>query len=439
MALTLEEIKIRLGVDASAIGAQLNGATQKLAAWGRNLAGVFIGGSAMGKFIEMFDRLDKRIDNIKRTAEKSGLGTDFTQDLMNVGKLAGISGEEIEGMMDGFVKHLKPGEEPATKLKQIADQLSRTSDAGERAAIAIDAFGKAGIKMIPILSQGADAVERLSSSMGKLSAEQILEIDAINDSVETAKTQADNWFATIISGGYRLFQMRQHFAKGMNLFDRLSFVVFLGSQKAKDLLQTFYENEGEAAVKAANDAFDAAHKLRLAAIMAEHDAQMQAAGNAAAWLEKKDKERDMKRSEGIQKIKLLELDLADLRHDLGNMSARDGNTPMEIAEVKDAIAEKEGQISSLKSKLPQTASGWTAFAGDPRKESMAKYYEGVGKSLGPKYGKVFTDRASALRDSESRTMSDGTVQKQMIGEAFFDALESSKKTPQPVIIKAVEE
>jgi hypothetical protein len=142
----------------------------------------------------------EEIKDIKRISESTGLDTGITQDLLNLGKEAGIASDQIESMMDKFVKNLAPGSDPEEALMAIADKMAEIEDPAIRAKVATDAFGKSGAKLIPILKEGADGVRKLSEEWGKLSDAEIDELDQADKVLEKTSNKAKVTLAQWLEG-----------------------------------------------------------------------------------------------------------------------------------------------------------------------------------------------------------------------------------------------
>lgn len=136
--------------------------------------------------VESVRSLMEDVKNIKRISESTGLDTGVTQDMLNLGKAAGIASGEIESMMDKFVKQLAPGSDPSEALYEIADRMAQIKDPTERAREAMDAFGKSGAKLIPILMQGRDGVKKLSEEWGKLDEAEMQQLEHADQEIEKA-------------------------------------------------------------------------------------------------------------------------------------------------------------------------------------------------------------------------------------------------------------
>lgn len=139
--------------------------------------------SVAGAF-EAIKSVVEEVKNIKRISESTGLDTGITQDMLNLGKASGIAGDAIESAMDKFVKNLAPGSDPEQALYNLADKMSKIEDPTERARLAVANFGKTGVKLIPILAEGAEGIKRMSEEWGKLSDAEIEALEHANQVLE---------------------------------------------------------------------------------------------------------------------------------------------------------------------------------------------------------------------------------------------------------------
>ncbi len=168
-----EEAVISLGVDHSKVEPGLKAAGHKISEWAGEVAAHLTAAFTVGGAIAGFERLLSFAKDIKRISEGTGLSTGLTQDLINLGKASGVAQDKIEGMLDAFAKNLAPGSDPETALFQLADKLKGIEDPGERARLAVENFGRSGIKLLPILDQGAAGLRNMADQFGRISDVQI--------------------------------------------------------------------------------------------------------------------------------------------------------------------------------------------------------------------------------------------------------------------------
>jgi hypothetical protein len=146
------------------------------------------------------------VKNIKRISESTGLSTGVTQDMLNLGKASGLAFGEIESAMDKFVKGLAPGSDVDSALNNLADKMAAVEDPATRAQMATEAFGRSGVKLIPILEQGADGIRKMSEEWGKLDEAQIKEMEHANQVIEKAQSKGKVLLAEWLEGVKDTFQ-----------------------------------------------------------------------------------------------------------------------------------------------------------------------------------------------------------------------------------------
>ena len=80
----------------------------------------------------------------------------------------GESKDRLEQL--GFSANSFDGKSQAEQFKLIADRISLIADPGERAAAAMDIFGRSGQQLVPLLSQGIDGIEALEKKAHDIGA-----------------------------------------------------------------------------------------------------------------------------------------------------------------------------------------------------------------------------------------------------------------------------
>lgn len=188
-----EEIMVRFGSDLSGLATGLRGVKGIVQDVGNNIknslreafsnfaAPLSVAGG-VSALVESFRSLREEVQTLTRISDSTGLDTTIIQQITNIGKGAGIAAGEIEGLLDKFVKGLAPGSNPEQQLMAIADKIASIQDPATRAQVATEAFGKSGMKLIPILKDGSAGVREMAESWGMLSEAQI---DTVNRADET--------------------------------------------------------------------------------------------------------------------------------------------------------------------------------------------------------------------------------------------------------------
>lgn len=237
MATQREEVVIQLGIDNSSISKGLSGAKEKISEWSKNIKttisqafGALGASLSIGGAILAFKSLNDYVRDLTRLSESTGLSSGLTQDLLNLGKAAGVGRQEIESMMQSFATKLAPGQNPDEALNAIADKMASIPDPASRAKIAMDAFGNSGIKLIPILSQGSEGLKKIADQYGRISETNL-------ESVERAREQLEKF-------GNQTTVGKAFLLHGAELFGKSIFNIvknFFSGGKSKTIWQAFHE------------------------------------------------------------------------------------------------------------------------------------------------------------------------------------------------------
>lgn len=154
---------------------------------GAGIAGAALGAMALSA-VRTLDQLDEfaektgmsveRLSGLRYAAEVSGTSfgqlTDGMQRLVRTMADAADGQKEAASIFDSLgisvadaTGRLRPTEEV---LGLLANRFASMEDGADKAALAQKLFGRAGIDLIPILSQGADGIARLTDEAEKLGA-----------------------------------------------------------------------------------------------------------------------------------------------------------------------------------------------------------------------------------------------------------------------------
>jgi hypothetical protein len=145
--------------------------------------GAVLGGGVIGEeFMEMGKRAGEFGEQVSIASEKTGLSTTDIQGLGFAATEAGSSMADITTAMDRLALKLSEtgdksnttsrafqamgismaevkGQSPAAVLDLIADRFANAADGANKTAVAMALFGRAGAQMIPLLNQGANALD----------------------------------------------------------------------------------------------------------------------------------------------------------------------------------------------------------------------------------------------------------------------------------------
>ena len=167
------------GVDqVSSVVNKVGGSITKLQA---ALAGI-AGGLVVNEFLRVVDSLDA----LEESAQSAGIAVESLSALRYAANQAGVGAEELDAALTKLNVKLDDaangGKEAQALFKslgisatnssgqvltaeealgKIADQFTKFRNGPEKAALAVDIFGKAGAKLVPLLNQGSAGLEAL--------------------------------------------------------------------------------------------------------------------------------------------------------------------------------------------------------------------------------------------------------------------------------------
>lgn len=169
------------------------------------LAGALSSAAASAK--GLFDDARNAIDAVGKLAAQTGVSAEAIQAYGLAAELSGVSTDEFARSLQKMTIRLGELEEGSdsdifgelglsiTKLReqgaeetfeQIADAISGLATDAERAAAANQIFGRNGVKLLPLLNQGAEALKvqrEEAEALGLvLTGDQVASVEAMNDS-----------------------------------------------------------------------------------------------------------------------------------------------------------------------------------------------------------------------------------------------------------------
>jgi hypothetical protein len=206
-------------------GSQLMG----IGTWMTGLSGAILG--AFGGTIAIFDSMGSKLADL---SAKTGVAAGTLGEL---GYAAGQAGSDLDTLAGAFTKLDKLTAEafsgdkgaieffngiglsiaqlkamkPDEVMEKIADQIAATSNPAERVKIAMDAFGKSGAALIPMLSGGSAGLRAMreeARELGSLTTEEAAAADEFGDALGSLKTLAYNTAAVF---GASLVPMARQF------------------------------------------------------------------------------------------------------------------------------------------------------------------------------------------------------------------------------------
>lgn len=171
---------------------QVSAVTQKVSASVAKL-GTALGAIAGGVVVNEFFKVVNALDAIEESAQSAGIAVDSLTALRYAANQAGVGSEELDAALtklnvklDAAASGSKDAKEVFDRLGitvksssgnilsaddalgKIADKFASFRDGPEKAALAVDIFGKSGAKLIPLLNQGAKGIDNLKTEAEKL-------------------------------------------------------------------------------------------------------------------------------------------------------------------------------------------------------------------------------------------------------------------------------
>ena len=232
--MNIEQIIIRLGVDATAVKTGLGKVSASFKTWGVSIAhGMkeyfgsitkgFLGAEAITKTVEYFGELKNKILEIARIERETGANTNFVQGLQLDAAKAGRAFEGMDMSLIRFNKALgaaKEGSVDAIKklydigiigdkseiktlnftkaMNKLAEAFDKTNDKAKQSALLGEAFGKGSASMSKVFEQGAEHVRGLSNGnfFTKISEGAITDFETAFSAI---KISAQGAMATVIN------------------------------------------------------------------------------------------------------------------------------------------------------------------------------------------------------------------------------------------------
>ncbi len=133
-----------------------------------------VGGLALvGKAaIDMATQVAGTAIEFDKLSQKTGASVEFLSTFAAVANDAEVSTDQVNTSLTIFSKKLTdmygPFANVQTSLMELSDQFASMPDGPQKTALAIDAFGRSGTAMIPILNQGSAALRENQAAMAEM-------------------------------------------------------------------------------------------------------------------------------------------------------------------------------------------------------------------------------------------------------------------------------
>lgn len=165
------------------------------------------------------NRITSRIDHMGDVANRTGIGVEALQSLNVAGSLSGIENLDqslqklqvsigkAAGEEKGAEKFAKLGLElaqlqalsPEEQFRAVSAAISKLPTQAERAAAAVELFGKSGTQLLPLFNENLGEIEARSKRLGiVLSGEQVDAIDQMNDTLGLVSQTFDGIIGQVI-------------------------------------------------------------------------------------------------------------------------------------------------------------------------------------------------------------------------------------------------
>ncbi len=131
-------------------------------------------------------------DQFNKMSQRVGMSVEFLSSMRLALKLSDVTLEEFEMSLKNFADYLVKTKGNTNNLEQslleVADRFAKTKDSAEKTALAVEMFGRNGMKMIPLLNQGKEGLEEYIASARKMgleiSTETAMKAEMFNDTME---------------------------------------------------------------------------------------------------------------------------------------------------------------------------------------------------------------------------------------------------------------
>jgi hypothetical protein len=236
----LRELAVKLGLDVDESSFAAGELAAKAVEKGLEEI-VEIAKEVVEAFVDMAKEAIEYAEEIDHTSQAIGLGIDALQEWLYVGKLAGVGAEEMSqsfGLLSRNIlaasKGAKEQSELFSSLKikvkdadgtlrgaddilaDVADKFAEMPDGVKKTGLALELFGRAGKRMIPLLNEGSDGLEELRQEARDLGV--VMSDEAIKQGTEVAdnvKRLQAMWDGIKNKAGSTLFPILKQLTDGM--------------------------------------------------------------------------------------------------------------------------------------------------------------------------------------------------------------------------------
>jgi hypothetical protein len=232
-----DEIMVRLGLNSSAFQEGMKSATRATEGFQSKLMGPLnavkgFGAALGGAFaLNTFQGITDHAEKLRNLAEGLNVSTTELQKWQNAMEFSGVSSETATKALTKFTSKINSaaggsgevaeafakigvsiqdsgGKARGTMeiLGDVADAFSEMEDKTERSRVAVELFGKQGLKMVAPLSQGREALERIGSLKHVISEEALESLKELGDEFKTISALASGKTASAVAALWDTFK-----------------------------------------------------------------------------------------------------------------------------------------------------------------------------------------------------------------------------------------
>lgn len=170
----------------------LSASSAKFKAWGASMVaiGTKVAAAGAAATTALFGTMSVYAsdgDKIAKASQRTGLAVEALSELGYAAEQSGLSFEQLENSIRFFQK--QGGDASVSSLKAIADELVAINDPSQRAARAMELFGRSGTAMIPMMIEGGAGMQKLMDRAKELGL--TMESSAAYGAVEFGDNMAD--------------------------------------------------------------------------------------------------------------------------------------------------------------------------------------------------------------------------------------------------------
>lgn len=148
-----------------------------------------------------FSDLTQKMDATSKLASTLDMPTESLVGWQHAAELSNVSSEELSSALLKFRKSTTGPMDQA--LAGLTSKLDATKDAGTRAKILVDAFGKSGARLAPMFADGAKGIEAMKEEAARLGitfdAATGKQVEAANDAITRTKAAVKGMFQSTLT------------------------------------------------------------------------------------------------------------------------------------------------------------------------------------------------------------------------------------------------